>query len=165
MKILRASLVLAGDVGGTKTRLGLFQASAKGMRLLRARDFPSMAYSGLERVVEGFIAGRERIEAACFGVAGPVVEGTAVATNLPWKVSASSLKRFLSTPAVSVINDLVANAGGIGVLKKSGWLPRQPIVPLHPPGSRQVQNRGRHRARPPGRSRESSEPGRRGAPC
>jgi len=121
MKILRAPLVLAGDVGGTKTRLGLFQASAKGMRLLRTRDFPSAAYNGLERVVEGFISDTGRIEAACFGVAGPVVDGTAVATNLPWKISASSLKRFLSTPAVSVINDLVANAGGIGVLKKTDF--------------------------------------------
>jgi glucokinase len=121
MKSSRSSLVLAGDVGGTKTRLGLFQASPKGMRLLRSGDFPSAAYSGLERVVEGFIADTGRIEAACFGVAGPVVEGTAVATNLPWKISAASLKRFFSTPAVSVINDLVANASGIGVLRKKDF--------------------------------------------
>jgi glucokinase len=121
MKIARASLVLAGDVGGTKTRLGLFQVSAKGMRLLRTEDFPSAAYSGLERVAEDFISGTERIEAACFGVAGPVVEGTAVATNLPWKISASSLKRVLSLPVVSLINDLVANARGTGVLKRTDF--------------------------------------------
>jgi glucokinase len=115
------ALVLAGDVGGTKTRLGVFRLSKNGMRLLQEREFPSAAYSGFEKVVETFSVDSGHIQAACFGVAGPVVNGTAIATNLPWKISEPALRRFLSIPNVSVINDLVANARGIGAMEKNDF--------------------------------------------
>jgi glucokinase len=113
---MRSRSVLAGDIGGTKTRLGVFRGSEKDVQLLKTRTFPSARYHGLEQMVGEFLDPGERIAAACFGVAGPVVGGIAIATNLPWKISERSLKKHLSISAVSLINDLVANAFGIEVM-------------------------------------------------
>ncbi len=81
------------------------------------RDFRSIDYAGLEKIIEEFHTDKEHISAACFGVAGPVVSGTAVATNLPWRISVKTLQAALSLERVSLINDLVANAYGIEVMK------------------------------------------------
>jgi glucokinase len=119
--ITRPSLILAGDVGGTKTRLGLCQLAEDGIRLIRAQNFPSKAYGGLKKIVEEFIEDTRQIKAACFGIAGPVIAGTVATTNLPWQISETSLKRFLSIRTVSLINDLVANAYGIDVMRKKDF--------------------------------------------
>ena len=110
-------MILAGDVGGTKTRLGLFHASSKSMLLKRSRTLSSTVFQSLEDIVDEFLLEDETIAAACFGVAGPVVSGSAIATNLPWNVSVKSLQHKLSIGSVSIVNDLVANAYGI-----EGWL-------------------------------------------
>lgn len=111
-----SKLILAGDIGGTKTRLALCRRARGTCTPLSSRTFASTGYDGLETIIGEFLRNPECISAACFGVAGPVVRGTVVATNLPWKVREQSLKRFLSIPNVSLINDLVANAYGIAVL-------------------------------------------------
>ena len=80
-------MILAGDVGGTETRLGLCQSSEDGISLIRAQNFPSKAYDGLKKIIKEFVKDTRRIKAACFGVAGPVIAGNAVTTNLPWQRS------------------------------------------------------------------------------
>jgi glucokinase len=111
-------MILAGDVGGTKTRLGLFHASSNGALLKRSRVVSSGAFQSLEGIIDEFLVEDETISAACFGVAGPVVSGSALATNLPWSVSIRSLQRKLSLASVFLVNDLVANAYGIDVMQR-----------------------------------------------
>ena len=118
---MRTPLVLAGDIGGTKTRLGIYRASRKGMSLLREQEFPSRTFGGLGEILIAFHKGQERVSAASIGVAGPVINGNAIATNLPWTVSEKSLGRTLKTPKLSLINDLVANAYGIAMMKREDF--------------------------------------------
>ncbi len=120
-KLPGSKLILAGDIGGTNTRLGLCRLERGKNRLLVSRTFASNSYPGLETIVNEFLNGKERISAACFGVAGPILRGTAVATNLSWKITERALKRLLSIPDVSLINDLVANAYGIAVLSNKDF--------------------------------------------
>lgn len=118
MKISRSPMILAGDVGGTKTRLGLFHASRNKVLLRRSRIVSSRAFQSLEDIVDEFLLEDETISIACFGVAGPIVSGSAMATNLPWNVSVKSLQRTLSIGSVFLVNDLVANAYGIDVMER-----------------------------------------------
>ncbi len=121
-KTSRSRVVLAGDVGGTKTRFGLFLIDGSGSRLLLSQTYLSKDFDKLESVIEEFLPAGERLSAAAFGVAGPVVAGEVKATNLPWKVSERALKKYLSLDAVSLMNDLVANARGIEVLRPGDFL-------------------------------------------
>jgi glucokinase len=116
-RIPRSRYILAGDVGGTNTRLGVFQTSGNALLLTRMRVYRSRDHSGLEKIVDAFLGKRGHLSAACFGVAGPVISGTAVATNLPWRISVKALRDTLSIGRVFLINDLVANAYGIAVMK------------------------------------------------
>lgn len=117
----KSQLILAGDVGGTNTRLGLFEITRGRFRLLSEKIYLSKNYKGLENILVNFLKGQREIVAACFGVAGPVTEEVIVATNLPWWIDIQSLQKLLSLKKVEVINDLVANAYGISVLKKGDF--------------------------------------------
>ena len=121
IKKSKSEIVLAGDVGGTNTRLGLFEVSRGRLHLFFERTFLSKNYKGLENILVDFLKGQREIAAACFGVAGPVTEEVVVATNLPWWIDIQSLEKVLLLKKVEVINDLVANAYGISVLKKSDF--------------------------------------------
>jgi glucokinase len=124
------SLVLAGDTGGTKTHLAYF--SAEGTALTRVHDatFASREHRSLEEIVERFVADRGlAATVACFGVAGPVVDGVGHTTNLPWVVDARALRQRLGIAAVDVINDLEANAWGIAALGPSDLEPLQAGAP------------------------------------
>jgi glucokinase len=121
MKMIKSQLILAGDVGGTNTRLGLFEITRGRFRLLSEKTYLSKNYKGLENILVNFLKGQREIVAACFGVAGPVTEEVIVATNLPWWIDIQSLQKLLSLKKVEVINDLVANAYGISVLKKGDF--------------------------------------------
>jgi glucokinase len=113
--------VLAGDVGGTKTALAIFEIGPGRRSLVRIERYPSNAYQGLEQVVEIFLAGeKSRPEAAGFGVAGPVRDGEAKITNLPWRIEESRLARATGIRRVRVLNDFVSNALGLPHL-----IPRQ----------------------------------------
>ncbi len=113
-----SELILAGDVGGTNTRLGLFEVAGGRPRLLIEKTFLSKNYKGLENILEEFLSGQRKIASACFGVAGPVTQEVVIATNLPWWIDIQSLQKIISLKRVEVINDLVANAYGISVLEK-----------------------------------------------
>ena len=111
-------MILAGDIGGTKTNLALFEeASDGGLSKSEGRTFPSKDYAELEAVISEFLNGRTLpIEAAAFGVAGPVIDGVCRATQLPWIVSRTSLQEVLRIDDVWVINDLEATAYGVPAL-------------------------------------------------
>jgi glucokinase len=103
--------ILAGDVGGTKTTLGLFILGAKGPTQIARATYPSQEACGLEDMVAQMLAQQAvSVSAACFGVAGPVIAGTANLPNLDWLVSERQLRRQFGWQHVRVINDLVATA-------------------------------------------------------
>ena len=111
-------MILAGDIGGTKTNLAVFDEHDGELRLLNQKSFKSNAHVGLEAIIQEFIAQfHPKVTAAAFGIAGPVLNNRVEATNLPWIVNGSSLATLLGLPNVSLLNDLEANAYGIPVLK------------------------------------------------
>jgi glucokinase len=107
-------MILAGDVGGTGTRLGLFEHSGDALRSIREESFPSREYDSLEAIVASFLpAGRRKVSAAAFGVAGPVVRGRSQVVNLKWPVDAGRMAKALGLKQVLLLNDLEAAAWGI----------------------------------------------------
>lgn len=111
-------MVLAGDIGGTKTRLTVFCFEHQQCRLTIEKTFHSKDYPSLEVILREFLRGQEKIASACFGIAGPVTSGIVKTTNLPWVIDIQSIQKELSVRKVEIINDLVANAYGIFMLKK-----------------------------------------------
>lgn len=109
--------VLAGDIGGTKTGLALFSFQ-KGLRSPLAKEkFSSRDYTGLECIVKEFLERHDIfIDRACFGVAGPVVNGQAKITNLPWVMEETELVKSLGIQSVCLINDVTSFANAVAVL-------------------------------------------------
>lgn len=107
-------MILAGDIGGTKTRLAFFEENKKSNREER---FSSSSYPSLISIIEEFLEG-EKIDIAVFGIAGPVKNNICKATNLPWQVDGNKVADHFSIPSVHLINDLLANAYGIRALKE-----------------------------------------------
>jgi len=106
---------LAGDIGGTHTRLALFAPGGSEPTALEI--YSSRDHDGLEAIVRAFLASHPAtVERACFGVAGPVRSGRVKTTNLAWPVDAASLAAMLGLDQVGLVNDLVANAYGIAEL-------------------------------------------------
>jgi glucokinase len=110
-------MILAGDIGGTNARLALFDVSNKPFQLISASVYPSRNYPGLDEIVSKFV---EETNAhptvACFGIAGPVRNGRVEASNLPWLIDSKNLASELKITDAWLINDLEANAWGIGAL-------------------------------------------------
>ena len=110
-------LVLAGDIGGTKTNLALFSVKGEKLHSESLRTFPSKRYSGLVPVLQEFLAAdHNKIDSACFGIAGPVVDGKVKTPNLPWMIDTAELRHALKLDSVSLLNDLEAGAYGIFTL-------------------------------------------------
>ena len=113
-------MILAGDIGGTHARLAFFEASNGRLNLVNEEAFPSRDYPGLEEIVSNFVHKKSMgVDAACFGIAGPVRNGRAQVSNLPWVVESSRLASELNLRSTFLINDLEANAWGIGGLDRS----------------------------------------------
>ncbi len=108
-------LVLAGDVGGTKTLLGVFRKQDSDFAIVREGRFATAQFRSLESICAEFIAAEPEtaIEAACFGVPGAVIGGTATPSNIPWQISDKSMSSALGGVPVSLINDLGATAYGV----------------------------------------------------
>lgn len=107
-------MILAGDVGGTKTVLALISLDRGVEDPVREERFPSGAHESLEAVITKFLSGSDvEVEAASFGVAGPVVNGEAHITNLPWTIRADSIGKAFNIPRVHILNDLQAIATAI----------------------------------------------------
>jgi len=106
--------VLAGDVGGTKTNLALFDSDLGLNHPLTEATLPSKDYSSLEELVQHFLSGLETgVDRASFGVPGPVANGQASATNLPWTMNEADLARVLGIPRVHLLNDVLAFAHAV----------------------------------------------------
>jgi glucokinase len=127
-------MILAGDVGGTKCNLGLFTEEGPILRAVFQRRLPTRDYAGFQQVVEEFLkqattasvnAQRPVIDAAGFGVAGPVVDGRHYSENLPWLVDVSVLTRELNLENIPLLNDLAATA--LSLEKLSG----RDLIPLN----------------------------------
>ena len=122
-------MLIAGDIGGTKTLLAFYTESGGARKPTALREFPSEKFAGLGEIVRRFLAEvGEPVTAACFDVAGPVVGGRAQLTNLPWLVDAEALARELELAHVSVINDLKAVAYAVPHLEETDL---QTINPGH----------------------------------
>ena len=113
-------MLLAGDVGGTKTLLGLFQAGSPRPAGTIVEEFTTLDHDSLESIVERFLAGRgvvpEQVRATSIGVAGAITDQVARLTNVPWQVSAAALADTIGLARVSLLNDLEALAYAVGAL-------------------------------------------------
>jgi glucokinase len=104
-------MLIAGDIGGTKTILALYRPESGARAPVAEAEFASADYRGLEPIVAAFLArSNQRAEVACFDVAGPVIGGRAYLTNLPWIVEEAALQRSLGLRRVTLLNDLKAVA-------------------------------------------------------
>ncbi len=120
-------MILAGDVGGTNTRLGLFELDQDRPTPVTIQIFPSGQHQSLEQIVEEFIKQHShQVTGACVGIAGPIKDGICETPNLPWIADSRKLAALLGVERVELINDLEANAHGISVLSK------EDLVMLHP---------------------------------
>jgi len=110
-------MILAGDVGGTHTRLALIEPRGEDLRLIVGQIYTSHGYPSLEAIVSEFLrATSAKPDAAGIGLAGPIRDGRCVATNLPWKVDGAELAAKTGLANVTLLNDLEANAYGIATL-------------------------------------------------
>ena len=120
-------MILAGDIGGTKVHLALYNFAHGRLQPVRDQKFPAHQYSGLEAIVNEFLSSNSvipsavdgsavkpsQIFAACFGCPGPVIAGKLKLTNLPWELDSRVLSKSLGIEHVFLINDLQANGYGI----------------------------------------------------
>jgi glucokinase len=108
-------MILAGDVGGTKVHLALYDFKDGKLDYSRDEKYPAKEYAGLEEIVKQFLGGA-KVDAACFGVPGPVRNGRLRLTNLPWTLDSRELSANLGITHVFLINDLEANGYGVAEL-------------------------------------------------
>lgn len=120
-----ATVVLAGDVGGTKTHLGLFELDGHNFQLLRDQSYPTNAFQSLEEVASLFLGHDHHVNAACFGVPGPVIEGRSHTTNVSWDMEIGALRVGLGIERTHLMNDLEATAYGVPHLTSSEILELQ----------------------------------------
>jgi glucokinase len=110
-------MILAGDVGGTKVHLALYDFQDGKLRSVRDEKFPSHDFASLDAIVKKFLDAdpdsRKNISAACFGCAGPVRSGHLKLTNLPWTLDTFDLSKSLNIEYLFLINDVEANGYGI----------------------------------------------------
>lgn len=146
-------MILAGDVGGTKVHLALYNFEGGRLKSIREEKFPAHEFATLDAVVERFLDGnsasgdpsgnkqqdggaRSQIVAACFGCPGPVRDGRLKLTNLPWTLDQRDLAKSLAIEHIFLINDLEANGYGIPELAPES------VVTLHPGDAAEVGHRG-----------------------
>jgi glucokinase len=116
-------VILAGDIGGTHTRLAFLEDKSGRLTSVVEETFPSREYASLETVLQKFITTHPLpITCACLGIAGPVWHGRSDATNIPWVVDSTLVARELGLKSVGLINDLEANAWGIAGLEAKDFV-------------------------------------------
>lgn len=113
-------IILAGDIGGTTTRLGIFSKRRGPLAPVAKKDYPSKKHSGLEDIVNTFLAEQKRqVSRACFGVAGPVKDNTAAITNLPWVIQTQMLQKKTTLEDITLLNDIEAMGYAIPTLDEA----------------------------------------------
>jgi glucokinase len=135
-------MILAGDIGGTNTRLAFFEGTPEHLTPVTLEVFANRGRKGLEEIAAGFLAKNKLTpKVACFGIAGAVRDGYVETTNLPWTVSAKKVAADLGIEDVVLINDLEANAHGIAMLSDSDFVTLSAGDPL-PGGNRALISAG-----------------------
>src|SRR5262245_43025014 len=128
-------MLLAGDIGGTKTLLGIFDHSSARPRPIVVRSFATLDYDDLTTMVAALLtdhdATRASIWTACFGVAGPIIGESATMTNIPWRIDARRVRSAFGFRRVTLLNDLEAMAYSIPVLQDHEVHVLQPGEPVH----------------------------------
>jgi len=128
-------MILAGDIGGTKTVLSILARDTNGsLTCLKEETYSSQRFSEFDDILTVFLPAAATIKSACFGVAGPVVNQRCQTTNLPWLLDAEALKKKVGTAKVKLLNDLEAMA--LGML----YLPEHDLVELNPEADTQAGN-------------------------
>jgi len=130
-------MILAGDIGGTKINLALYKVEGKTLIIQSQHEFASRDFGSLIDVIVAFETQTSlpKIDAACFGIAGPVIDGRCRTTNLPWDISTSDVQKHLNIDKVRLMNDLEATAYGML------YLPEDEFVDLNPTGHAVNANR------------------------
>ncbi len=120
--------ILAGDIGGTKTVIGLFSEVGNRLHAIREETFPSQSYGSLDAILDQFLGpgSRPPLRMACFGVAGPVIDGKSKVTHLPWMLDEHRLAEVLDIPHVKLLNDLEVTAYGMFHLEPTDLYVLQP---------------------------------------
>ncbi len=125
------TMILAGDIGGTKTNLGLFTQGERRPLPKVIETFSSQNAPDLEHIVRQFLEIHPvSVTHACFGVAGPVVNGKSKITNLPWNISEDRIKKQFNFHHVKLVNDLNATAMAIPLLSKDEFFPLNQAEPV-----------------------------------
>lgn len=119
-------MILAGDIGGTKTVVALFD---DGLVEQRRKTYPSQSFPGLDAILADFLQGGPTPNAAGFGIAGAVRGGVCEATNLPWSVSEAGIAQASGAPHARLVNDLVATAHGLLRLASDAFVELNPTRP------------------------------------
>jgi glucokinase len=119
-------MLLAGDIGGTKTLLGLFDSAPARPRPVAVQSYGTLEHDDLQSIITLFLkqangdpAAQAKTMTACFGVAGPVIDEAAQLTNVPWRVDARQVSNAFGFRRVALLNDLEAMAYGVTVLRES----------------------------------------------
>src|SRR5689334_16075322 len=116
-------MILAGDIGATRTRLAAFQAEGNKLQLVVEKTFKSQQHDGLQEIISTFVKTEGiPVHSACFGVAGPVRGGKSKISNLPWTIDSRELAAQLRLDSVGLINDLEAYAYGIDALETKDFV-------------------------------------------
>lgn len=116
-------MILAGDIGGTHTRIALFDLNQNRLNKILDRVYPSRDYKSVDEIISLFVSNENvRVSAACFGIAGPVMHGQVSTPNLAWVVDALQLTKLLQVQTVWLINDLQAHASGIHDLESADFI-------------------------------------------
>ena len=112
-------MILAGDIGGTKTVIAHYEESGGSLRQLRVATFKSGEHRSLEEILSAYLKDSPKLplKAGCFGVAGTVLDGKSHTTNLPWQLDELTLARAIGAQRVKLLNDL--EAAGYGMLHLS----------------------------------------------
>ena len=134
-------MLIAGDIGGTKTLLALYDPAAGPRKPVAQAEFHSADYPSLDDVVRAFVGQtKQPVEAACFDVAGPVIDGKAHLTNLPWVLDETAMRQALGLKRVMLLNDLKAvayavphlRAEDVHVINQGHADPHAPIAVIAP---------------------------------
>jgi glucokinase len=139
----RPARVLAGDIGGTNSRLAIYRQEAGGLELLHQQTYTSLEHGGLSDVLSAFLESQyEAVDAVCLGLPAPIHSGLVYPlTNLPWQVDREKVLQAVGTDRVALINDVEASAVGIKGLSEENLVCLQAGQP-DPAGNRVVVSVG-----------------------
>jgi len=121
--------ILAGDIGGTKTRLAVIEVSGTQVRIVREVSYASRDFAMFEELLGDFLAGTETPGHAAFGIAGPVQGRVVKTTNLPWHIDADALQHRFGFAHCTLLNDLEATAYGLPALVENDLVTLQSGTP------------------------------------